>query len=147
MKTVYFPYTHIDSGRAERMAAVWGALTLLQPSAEICSPDMASLREAGLIETVFPASPVQESLPDVLQELKQWAAQHAGGDLAVMMAQGQTTPFFNSQSSAQIVAEIRKGGTPAAEDPALDSRNKVFRAQLVLAMAQEFDVQQAALAS
>jgi len=146
MKTVYFPYTHIDPGRAQQMAAIWGALTVLQPSPETCLPDMAALQEAGIIATVFPASDAQASLKDVLQDLKQWAAQHPGGNLAVMMAQGQTIPFFSSQSSAQMAAEIRKGGKTPVADPAADSRKKVFQAQLLLAMAQEFDLQQAALA-
>ncbi len=146
MKTVYFPYTHIEPRRAEQMAAIWGALTLLQPSPETCLPDMASLQESGIIETVFPASDAQESLKDVLQDLKQWAAQHTGGNLAVMLEQRQTIPFFSSQSSAQMVAEIRKGGKTPVADPAADSRKKVFQARLLLAMAQEFDLQQAALA-
>jgi len=145
MNTIYFPYTHIDSQRAERMAAVWGRLTLLQPSADTCLPDMASLQAAGIIETIFPVSGARDDLKDVLQELKQWAAQHTGGDLALMMEQRQTIPFFNSQSTAQIVTEIRKGGQSPVEDPAADFRNDVFQAQLILAIAQEFDLQQAAL--
>ena len=146
MKTVYFPYTHIDPRRAEQMAAILGPVTLLQPSPETCLPETAALQVAGVIETVFPASDAQESLNDVLQDLKQWAAQHTGGNLAVMMEQRQTIPFFSSQSSAQMVAEIRKGGKTPEEDPAADYRKKVFQAQLLLAMAQEFDLQQAALA-
>lgn len=145
MKTVYFPYTHIDPQRAERMAALWGLLTLLQPSADTCLPDMASLQAAGIIETIFPASGGRTALKDVLQDMKQWAAQHTGGDLALMMEQRQAIPFFNSQSSAQIVADIRKGGKSPVDDPAADFRDNVFQAQLILAMAQELDLQQAAL--
>jgi hypothetical protein len=145
MKTLFFPYTTIDPRQAEQMAAIWGALTLLQPSPETSLPAMAFLQEAGIIEMVFPASDTKESLTDVLQNLKQWAAQHTGGDLALMMEQRQAIPFFNDQSSAQIVAEIRKGGKTPAEDPAAAARKKIFQAQLLLAMAQEYDLQQAAL--
>ena len=145
MKTLFFPYTTINPRQAEQMAAIWGALTLLQPSPETSLPAMAVLQEAGIIEMAFPASDAQESLTDVLQSLKQWAAQHTAGDLALMMEQRQVIPFFNDQSSAQIVAEIRKGGKTPSEDPAADARKKLFQAQLLLAMAQEYDLQQAAL--
>jgi hypothetical protein len=145
MKTIYFPYTTIDSRLAEQTAAIWGPLTLLQASPETCLPDVAALQAAGIIETVFPLADPSLSLTAVLQDFQQWVAQHTGGDLAVMMAQ-PGIPFFNSQSSAQIVARIRKGGQAPAADSVSDFRKSVFQAQLLLAMAQEFDLQQAALA-
>lgn len=145
MKTVYFPDTHLDPRRAEQLAAIWGRLTLLQPAVETYLPDMAALQEAGIIEMIFPASDAPDSLNDVLQELKQWAAQHSGGDLAALMEQGQAVPFFDGHSSAQIVADVRqKSQTPVA-DPVHEGRQQVFKARLFLAMAQEFDLQQAAL--
>jgi len=145
MKTIYLPDTYVDPRWAEQMAAVWGRLTLLQPSVDTCLPDMEALQEAGVVEMVFPASDAQDALKDVFQGLKQWAAQYTGGDLAAMVEHGKAIPFFNSQSSAQIVAEIRKGGKTPAADPAADFRENVFQAQLFLAMAQEFDLQQAVL--
>lgn len=146
MKTLFFPNTTIDPRQAEQMAAIWGALTLLQPSPETSLPAMALLQEAGIIEMAFPASDVQASLTDVIKNLKQWAAQHTAGDLALMMEQRQAIPFFSAQSSAQLVAEIRQGGKMPAEDPVADAHKKIFQAQLLLAMAQEYDLQQAALA-
>ena len=145
MKAIYFPYTTIDSRQAEHTAAIWGPLTLLQASPETCLPDVAALQAAGIIETVFPPTDPSLSVTAVLQQFKQWAVRHAGGDLAAMMAQ-QGIPFFNSQSSAQIVSQIRKGGPAPAENPVADFRETVFQAQLLLTMAQEFDLQQAALA-
>lgn len=146
MKTIYFPYTTIDPRQAEQTARIWGPLTVLQASPETCLPEVAALQAAGIIEMVFPRTDPSLSVTAVLQEFKQWAARHAGGDLAAMMEQGQGTPFFNSQSSAQIVSRIRKGGPAPAENPVADFRETVFQAQLLLAMAQEFDLQQAALA-
>ena len=145
MKTIYFPYTTIDPRQAEQTPAIWGPVTVLQASPETCLPEVAALQAAGIIETVFPPTDPSLSVTAVLQEFKQWAAWHAGGDLAAMMAQ-QGIPFFNSQSSAQIVSQIRKGGPAPAENPVADFRETVFQAQLLLAMAQEFDLQQAALA-
>jgi hypothetical protein len=145
MKTIYFPYTTIDPWQAEQTAAIWGPLTVLQASPETCLPEVTALQAAGIIETVFPPTDPSLSVTAVLQEFKQWAARHAGDDLAAMMAQ-QGIPFFNSQSSAQIVSQIRKGGPAPVENPVADFRETVFQAQLLLAMAQEFDLQQAALA-
>ncbi len=144
MKTIYFPYTTIDPRQAEQTAAIWGPLTLLQASPEICLPEVTALQAAGIIETVFPPADPSLSVTAVLRDFKQWAAQHTGGDLAAMMAQ-QGIPFFNSQSSAQIVSQIRRGGPAPVENPVADFRETVFQAQLLLAMAQEFDLQQAAL--
>jgi hypothetical protein len=144
MKTIYFPYTTIDPRQAEQTAAIWGPLTLLQASPETCLPEVTALQAAGIIETVFPPAEPSLSVTAVLQEYKQWAARHAGDDLAAMWAQPDT-PFFDSQSSAQILAQIRKGGPSPAEDPVVDFRKKVFQARLLLALAQEFDLQQAAL--
>jgi len=146
MKTIYFPYTTIDPRQAEQTAAIWGPLTLLQASPETCPPEVTALQAAGIIETVFPPADSSLSVTAVLRDFKQWAAQHTGGDLAAMMEQGRGIPFFNSQSSARIVSQIRKGGPAPAENPVADFRGTVFQAQLLLAMAQEFDLQQAALA-
>jgi len=146
MKTVYFPYTTIASRQAQRLAALWGPVTLLQPSPDTCLPETKALLESGLIETLLPPAVCDGSLQEVLNDFKQWAAQHAGGDLAAMMEQGQAIPFFNNQSSAQIVAEIRKGsGLPERTlDDSPDQR--IPQAQLLLAMAQELDIQQRELA-
>ena len=145
MKTIYFPYTTIDPRQAEQTAAIWGPLTLLQASPETCLPEVTALQAAGIIETVFPPADPSLSVTAVLHDFKQWAAQHTGGDLATMMEQGKGIPFFNSQSSAQIVSQIRKGGPAPVENPVADFRETVFQSQLLLAMAQEFDLQQAAL--
>lgn len=145
MKTIYFPYTTIDPRQAEQTAAIWGPLTLLQASPATCRPEVAALQAAGIIETVLPPADPSLSVTAVLEEFKQWAAQHAGDDLGAMVAQ-QGIPFFDSQSSAQIMAQIRRGGPAQAENPDVDSRKRLFQARLLLAMAQEFDLQQAALA-
>ncbi|GEM_PF-2070183 len=146
MKIVYFPDTTIAPRQAQMLAALWGPVTLLQPSPDSCLPETKALLEKGLLETLMPPAVCGGSVQDVMGDFKQWAAQHSGDDLASMMEQGQGIPFFSSQSSAQIVAEIRKGGDLPERTPDDRPDQRIFQAQLLLAMAQEFDLQQRELA-
>ncbi|MGD9330409.1 MAG: hypothetical protein PVJ53_03800 [Desulfobacterales bacterium] len=146
MKTIYFPHTYLDSRQAKEMAALWGPLTLLQPSPEIDWAGAAPLQAAGLIERVSVPDDPPQPLHDILQALQQWALQHSGGDLATMIEQGREIPYFPDHASSRIVAEIRKGGREKAGRTTADPSEKRFRAQLLLAMAQAFDRQQAELA-
>ena len=145
MKTVYFPYTTIDSGKAGRMAAIWGPLYVLQPSADTCLPETQKLSDAGHVVTVLPTVDADRPLQEILADFKQWAAQNAGSDLAAMMERGQAIPFFSQQSATQIVAEIRKGENGPATEAVDDTASKKLQAQLLLAMAQELDDHQQAL--
>ena len=145
MKTVIFPSTYLEPRRAEQMAAVWGPLTLLQPSEDMILPETRKLLECGIIETVYPAGET-ERLPAALEAFQHWAAQHSGSNLGALLEQGRGIPFFDRQSSAQLVAEIRRGDARPAEDPAEAARRTFFNACLFLCMAQKFDRQQAELA-
>ena len=143
MKTVYFPYTAIESSKAETLAAVWGPLTLLQPSPETCATETRSQEAAGWIELLWPTADHGQSLIDLMQAFEQWAVRNTGGDLAALMEQGRTIPFFSSQSSTQIVAELRKrGALPGQFAPSGETRPGILPDQLLLAMAQKFDRQQ-----
>lgn len=147
MKIIYFPYTAIEASKAEQLAAVWGPLTLLQPSPETCLPETRSLQAAGWVETLCPSADHGQSLVDLMQAFEQWAAQNIGSDLAALMEQGRTIPFFSSQSSTQIVAELRKrGALPGPTAPSGGDRPSTLPDQLLLALAQKFDRQQEELA-
>jgi hypothetical protein len=147
MKTVYFPYTALDRTKAEQLCAVWGLLTLLQPSTETCLPETRSLAEAGCIETLFPPTDHPQRLIDLMNAFEQWAEGHAGNDLAALIKQGASIPFFSDQSFAQIVTALRRGGkTSRPEAPEKRPSRDIFQDQLLLAMAQKFDRQQDELA-
>jgi hypothetical protein len=147
MKTVFFPFTAIARRQAEQMSAVWGPLTLLQPSSETCSAEMRALCEEGRIETMAPDEDPSQPLSEVMKAFEQWAAQHTGGDLSALVERGQAVPFFSSQSSTQIVAELRKRGrAPEIEAPPEEGLPNLLRARLFLAMAERFDRQQEELA-
>ena len=146
MKAVYFPKTYIEPDKAEWIANRWGPLLLLQPSPETGMPAMDRLQQSGFVETVYPATAIGGSLLDILADFKQWAARHSGSDLAAMMEHNQAIPYFDSFSTTQIAADIRKGDANSGSDPEQDQRSRFLQACLLLAMAQEFDFQQAALA-
>ena len=147
MKIIYFPYTVIHAGKAEQLAALWGPVTLLQPSRDACLPETRALVEAGWIETLFPAGDNSPPLIDCLNAFEQWAAHNTGSDLAALMKRGAPIPFFSDQSLAQIVGELRRGGkTSGSEGPDKTSPRDISKDQLLLAMAQKFDRQQEELA-
>jgi hypothetical protein len=145
MKALYFPFTTIDALLAERAAATWGPLTLLQPSADTVLPATRRLEELGVIALLFPSPACRENLQELLETLERWAGQHAGSDRGALLGQGDAIPFFDGQSAAQLVAEIRRGGRPSGEAPEKDDAQRVDAARLFLAMAQKFDRQQADL--
>jgi hypothetical protein len=128
------------------MSAVWGPLTLLQPSPAACLPETRQLQEAGLIEVLFPAMENPGALLEALEAFEQWAAQHAGSDLGILLEQRRNIPFFDSQSSSRIVTEIRAGGKDPLNEADEEARQALFKAQLFLLLAQKFDRQQAELA-
>jgi len=140
MKIVYFPYTVIDPRKAEKLAALWGPPTLLQPSPEARLPETRALEEAGLIETLCPETGHFPPLTDCIKAFEQWAEQSAGSDLEALMKQGAPIPFFSDQSLARIVAELRSNAqSPGQDAPDRSSLPDIFQAQLLLAMAQKFD--------
>lgn len=147
MKTVYFPYTTIDRPKAEQLAALWGPLTLLQPSMETCLPETRSLEEAGWVETLFPPTDHSPCLIDLMNAFEQWAEGHSGSDLAALIKQGAPIPFFSDQSFAQIVTALRRGGKTSGQGASDGTSSRdIFQDQLLLAMAQKFDRQQDELA-
>ena len=147
MRTVYFPFTAVDPRQAERLAAVWGPLTLLQPSLDMVLPDTRRLQEAGTIELVFPSKACREGgLQEALKVFEQWAAQHAGSDRGALLELVRSFPFSDSRFAAQLASEIRRGGRETTKTSASVGRSSLFDAQLVLAMAQKLDCQQMELA-
>lgn len=144
MKIVYFPFTAIDPRQAERLAAVWGPVTLLQPSMDTVLPETRRLQDAGIIDLLFPPEESREDgLQEAMEAFEQWALQHAGSDRGALLELARAFPFFDSRFPAQLATDIRRDGR-SPEAAAL--RPALFDAQLVLAMAQKFDCQQAELA-
>lgn len=148
MKTVYFPFTAIEPLQAERLAAVWGPVTLLQPSADTVLSETRRLQEAGTVDLVWPPEgPREGGLQGVLAAFEQWAAQHAGSDRGSLMDLVRAFPLFDSQFPAQLAADIRQGGGRRPEATAKAAVPCApFEAQLVLALAQKLDCQQVELA-
>jgi len=147
MRIVYFPYTAIDPRKAQKLAACWGPVTLLQPAPGASLPETRALEEAGLIETLYPAADHSPQLTDYIKAFEEWAGRSAGSDLAALMERGAPIPFFNDHSLAQIVAELRSSAkSPESGAPGKISLPNILQAQLLLAMAQKFDRQQDELA-
>lgn len=147
MKTVYFPFTVIDPRQAERLAAVWGPVTLLQPSEDTVLPELRRFQEAGTIHLLVPSEAPRESgLQAALEAFEQWAAQHVGSDRGILLELARAFPLFDSRFPAQLASDIRQGGRRPEATRTTAGRSALFEAQLFLALAQKFDRQQVELA-
>lgn len=145
MKTLYFPFTAIEPRWAARMSSVWDGLTLLQPSAATCLPETRRLQETGHIDLLYPVVERPGDLPEALEAFAQWAARNTGRDKGALREQGRSIPLYDALSSSRIADAIRQGGKRPLDEPDADSQGALFSAQLFLALAQQYDQQQAEL--
>lgn len=143
MKALYFPFTQIDRPRASFLAGHFGVLRVLNPAPETVPPETAALAAEKRIDLGVPASASGPALLSALQDFRQWATAHAGGDLAALYRQPQTPPFLDAHSAPRILAELRTGQAFGSQkDPAA----KLHQALIFLLMAQELDACQQSLA-
>lgn len=135
MKRVFFPHTSITPALAAALHTRLGPVTLFHPLAEAAG-QLAALTQAEQIELVFPCPDDADMLLAAYEGFKRWAAEHAGQDLAGRMRQGPAIPFFDTDATSRIAAEIRSAGVAPAEAKANDD---LYRARLLLLMARELD--------
>jgi hypothetical protein len=135
MKRVLFPHTSIAPAMAAALHAGLGPVTLFHPLAEAAG-QLAALMQTQQIELVYPCPDDADMLLAAYEGFKRWASEHAGQDLAGLMRQGPAIPFFETDATARIAAEIRSAGVAPAEATAKDH---LYRARLLLLMAQELD--------
>jgi hypothetical protein len=136
MKYVFFPHTAIEPNLAKALHACLGPVTLFHPLAEVADPIMTALRSAQQIELVFPCPNDGEMLLAALEGLRRWASEHAGQDLAGLMQSSLEIPFFDKDTPARIAAQIKSADAATAETTSTD---RLYRARLLLLMAQVFD--------
>jgi hypothetical protein len=135
MKRVFFPHTSIGPDLATALHASLGPLTLFHPLAEAAG-ELVALKQTQQIELVLPCPQDADTLLAAYEGFKRWASEHVGQDLAGLMRQGAAVPFFEADATARIAAEIRSAG---AAPPEAAAEDHLYRARLLLLMAQELD--------
>ncbi len=135
MKCVFFPHTSIAPALATALHAGLGPVTLFHPLVEAAGELAGSMHEEQ-IELVFPCPDDADLLLAAYEGFKRWASEHAGQDLAGLMRQGPAIPFFDTDATARIAAEIRSAGVAP---PEAKTKEHLYRARLLLLMARELD--------
>lgn len=144
MKPVLFPQTLIAPELAQAMQARFGPVTIFHPLDGVVDDPMATLAQTQQIELICPCPDDSAPLGAAIEAFKRWAAEHAGQDLVGLMRQNPTIPFFDPETAARIAAEVKSGAGGATTAAASE---RLYRARLLLLMAEEFDCRQRELAT
>ncbi len=136
MKRLFFPHTMILPDLAEALHAALGPTTLFHPLPTAVEAQTDRLAAAQKIDLVFPCAEDGGALAAASASFRDWAAEHAGRDLAGRMGRGAEIPFFGEDAASRIAAEIKAGAGAEAGPTATEG---LLQARLLLMLAQEHD--------
>ena len=142
MKRLFFPHTMIAPELAEALHVALGPTTLFHPLPAVVDAQTGDLAEARKIDLVFPCAEDGGALAVAIASFRDWAAEHAGRDLAGRMGRGAEIPFFGEDAASRIAAEIKAG---AGADDASAAAERLLQARLLLVLAQEHDASRSEL--
>ncbi len=142
MPFIYMPFTQLSEPAAEQIHEFLGPVIVYQPGGLPVPTGLSTLEEKGRIQIKIPLN-VEDQ--DVLRSLKEqyhaWAEIQSDGhriDTGAFMAANDSVPFFKEDSTAQIRAEMNRLRNGVSSKP---EQNAVLTARLLLALAQEHDIQ------
>jgi hypothetical protein len=140
MIPVYFPFTYVSPATTARLARWFDELGILAPAANAPAPPGS----ASLAWHLYTPPPGDEALLDRLEtEWRRWADQHAGADLAAVMAAREADgPFTATPAISSLRSRIRAG---AAGEPATPGEDPLRVARVFLRLAHALDQDQDAL--
>lgn len=136
MIPVYFPFTYVSPAATARLARWFDELGILAPAANAPAPP----ESAALTWHLYTPPPGDEALLDRLEtEWRRWADQHAGADLAAVMAAREADgPFAAPPAISSLRSRIRAGAAGQSAAPG-DDPLRVARVFLRLAHALDQD--------
>jgi hypothetical protein len=140
MIPVYFPFTYVSPATTARLARWFDELGILAPAANAPAPPGS----ASLAWHLYTPPPGDEALLDRLEtEWRRWADQHAGADLAAVMAAREADgPFAAPPAISSLRSRIRAG---AAGESAAPGDDPLRVARVFLRLAHALDQDQDAL--
>jgi hypothetical protein len=140
MIPVYFPFTYVSPATTAHLARWFDELGILAPAANVPAPPGS----ASLAWHLYTPPPGEEALLDRLEtEWHRWADQHAGADLAAVMAAREADgPFTATPAISSLRSRIRAG---AAGEPATPGEDPLRVARVFLRLAHALDQDQDAL--
>ncbi len=137
MKPAYMPFTYASEQMIQRLHAVFGRFVMLAP---VSGNEPAPVRQelgSGRLELHSPVTGREQQILETVQNCRAWGQAHEG-HMDAFRAFGDEE-FSSEQFAAEIRSDILRGGS--REEPA----DPEAAARVFLALAQEFDRQQAEL--
>ncbi len=136
MKPVYTPFTYVSERLIRRIYASMGPFLLLQPVSGNEPPPVKQAAVSGQIDVRAPVRGGEAEILEATEKFRSWGIAHEGHlDVFKTMAENYDDEAF----AAEIRSNILRGG------PRVESGDPMTTARLFLALAQEFDMQQAEL--
>jgi len=146
MKPIYFPGTWLSEPVQKVLFACFDQIVIYSPHSELVPETHRSLAAAGRLDIRHPKEKAGDELPTLLASYRAWAQLHGGErpDFHKFVAFHPALPRDPSSDEirSQILGESR-GDAPRKGHPA----DPLLEARLFLAIAQQHDQQQAALAN
>ncbi|MGD8212995.1 MAG: hypothetical protein PVF32_24235 [Desulfobacterales bacterium] len=141
MKPIFFPATFVSDSVAQALTACFGQFIVYQPLTGKIPEQMRNWIERDILNIRVPVTKDQNEIEAVVKSYLSWADLHFGGTglkPPFLQTWKDAIPFFESSSTSQVVADIKKllHGKPASRGP-----EPLFAARLFLYFAQEFDRQ------
>jgi hypothetical protein len=141
MKPIFFPATYVPDSVALALTACFGQFIVYQPLTGKIPEQMRNWAARGILDIRVPVTEDQNEIEAVVKSYLSWADLHFGGSglkPSFLKTWKDAIPFFESSSSSQVVADIKRllHGKPASRAP-----EPLFAARLFLYFAQEFDRQ------
>ncbi|MFO7839336.1 MAG: hypothetical protein R6X08_07550 [Desulfosalsimonadaceae bacterium] len=137
MKPAYMPFTYASEQMIKRLYAVFGRFAMLAP---VSGNEPAPVRQelgTGRLELRIPVSGREQQILETVANCSSWGQAHEGHMDAARAFGGED--FSSEKFSAEIRSDILRGGS--REEPA----DPEATARVFLALAQDFDRQQAEL--
>ncbi|HSO67222.1 MAG TPA: hypothetical protein VLP30_05130 [Desulfatirhabdiaceae bacterium] len=136
---VWFPFTQISPVSAGILQAVFSTLTVFQTSSFL-RPELKKMADNPLIRMYAPFPDDSTGLETRVLDSKKWMQSHSDHDAAFLKAQ-----FFSDRTSESLSSDIRNE-IIHYDSPKIQA-DTLMAARVFLAIAEEFDCQQADFSS
>jgi hypothetical protein len=141
MKPIYFPFTYVPQWVAQALAAGFKQFVVYQPSGRKLPSTMQSWIEANVMEVRVPVQTEDDALARIAKEFQAFVSLHDDSkNLKTTVFRGRqgTIPCFGESAVSKIISDLKKSSRTASAEADFDP---LFRAQVFLDFAQEFDRQ------
>jgi hypothetical protein len=139
MKPVYFPFTFISNPVCQTLAVCFRQIVVYQISGIKIPDEMRQWGESGILDIRIPVKYDGDKLDAIVKQYRSWAASHQGSEIAFLKSRAHEIPFFDENSTRQIMADIK--GKESRQKRSIEKPDPLLNAGLFLHLAQEYDIQ------